>query len=112
MDKIAIRQEAYQRMGMIEDFFGDGRHVPREVMALYRLLKLIYSASFEQYFAEFTWLPINAGDVNDAKQDYFGWEPVTDFEKEACDLLNQKCAEKEREARNTHGPVIQLRSFA
>lgn len=97
MDKMNVRHQAYRRMSRIEELFQD-RDIPTEVMALYRLMKLIYSASFENYFREFGFLPVDLGDVNEAKQVFFNWGPVTAFERETCELLNSYCEQRERQA--------------
>lgn len=94
--KTEIREEAMRRMKRIEEIFSNGVHVPSEVMGLYGMLSAIAAASLELFFANFGHMELNSGDINDAKQD-LGWTPITDFEREVCDLINERCRERQHE---------------
>lgn len=105
--KAETRIEAYRRMSMIEEIYLDA-HVPSEVMQLYTLLKLINSADFEAYFAEFGYRELHTGDINEAKENLH-WGPITDFERQVVELLREKIEIKERSY--VHKPVAGLRLF-
>lgn len=109
MDRREIAQEAARRMEMMEERFADC-HLDQEFMALYRLLSLLRSASFERHFAEFGWLPIHPGDISDAKAE-LNWGPLTQFERDCIELLNQEVDRREKAHEKPTRTIVGLRTY-
>ncbi len=70
--------------------------VPESAMHFYRLVSLVYHGKLRIYFDLYGWLQISPALAEMGSRDVLG-RGLSLFEKDTINLLNERCAEKERQ---------------
>lgn len=94
MNREEIRNEAAKRMELMELHCQDS-YVNPAIQAYYRLNHLVILGSFRHYYSHYGWLKVHPGEAQDGALEVFK-KPLSDFEKDCIQLLNQEIELNER----------------
>ena len=100
MTKEEIQHVALERCEAVEEKYAD-RLISQEIMTFYRFNRALYLADLSEYFRECGLSKISERDVN-AGKGLMGYGPMTAFEIQCCDYLNDQIEQEVRRRQSSH----------